>query len=95
MWPWPLRRRPQQRSIAPSRTAASQAPLRPDACSVYGSLTLQGRNSFVGCVQADTTDAFSGAKLASAGFVSEKLKTRRLELHGPDVSVGMEFTGRL
>ncbi|KAL7424770.1 hypothetical protein Q5752_000454 [Cryptotrichosporon argae] len=40
-------------------------------------------------------DAYSGARLASAGYVSEKVKSRRLELHGPDVAVPFEFTGRL
>lgn len=42
-----------------------------------------------------TPDAFSGAKLASTGLVNEKLRSRRLELHGPDERVPFEFTGKL
>lgn len=40
-------------------------------------------------------DAFSGAKLASMGFAGVKDKKRRLELHNPDESVGLEFTGKM
>ncbi|KAL1410400.1 hypothetical protein Q8F55_004410 [Vanrija albida] len=40
-------------------------------------------------------DAFSGAKLASSGFVSDRLKSRRLELHGPDEGIVFENRAKL
>ena len=40
-------------------------------------------------------DAFSGAKLASMGYAGVKDKKRRMELHGPDESVGLDFTGKM
>ncbi|KAK4684448.1 hypothetical protein P7C73_g5732, partial [Tremellales sp. Uapishka_1] len=40
-------------------------------------------------------DAFSGARLCSMGYEVEKAKQRRLELHGPDVLVPWDMTGKL
>ncbi|GMK58365.1 hypothetical protein CspeluHIS016_0503970 [Cutaneotrichosporon spelunceum] len=40
-------------------------------------------------------DAFSQAKLASTGLISDRLRSRRLELYGPDESIPFEFTGKL
>ncbi|WOO85233.1 uncharacterized protein LOC62_06G008733 [Vanrija pseudolonga] len=40
-------------------------------------------------------DAYSGAKLASSGFVSDKLKSRRLELHGPDENIPFENRAKI
>ncbi|OCF55343.1 hypothetical protein L486_06823 [Kwoniella mangroviensis CBS 10435] len=37
----------------------------------------------------------TGARLASAGYETEKSKKRRLQLHGPDEEVPFEFTGRI
>ncbi|BEJ16841.1 hypothetical protein CspHIS471_0602420 [Cutaneotrichosporon sp. HIS471] len=40
-------------------------------------------------------DAFSQAKLASTGLLTERLRSRRLQLHGPDEDITFEFTGKL
>lgn len=43
----------------------------------------------------DTADALSGAKLASAGYVSQGQKNRRLQLHNPDENVAFDNTSKL
>ena len=40
-------------------------------------------------------DTLSGAKLASYGYLNEKAKKRRLQLHGPEEEVPLDFTGRM
>jgi len=40
-------------------------------------------------------DVLSGAKLASVGFISDKQKNRRLQLHNPDESVGFDNTSKM
>ncbi|BEI86004.1 hypothetical protein CcaverHIS002_0602910 [Cutaneotrichosporon cavernicola] len=40
-------------------------------------------------------DAFSQAKLASTGLLTERVRSRRLQLHGPDEDITFEFTGKL
>jgi len=40
-------------------------------------------------------DALTGAKLASVGFISDKQKNRRLQLHNPDESVGFDNTSKM
>jgi hypothetical protein len=49
------------------------------------------------CIGADglTIDALTGAKLASVGFISDKQKNRRLQLHNPDESVGFDNTSKM
>jgi hypothetical protein len=42
-----------------------------------------------------TIDALTGAKLASVGYVTDKQKNRRLQLHNPDESVGFDNTSKL
>jgi hypothetical protein len=42
-----------------------------------------------------TIDALTGAKLASVGFVTDKQKNRRLQLHNPDESVGFDNTSKM
>jgi len=42
-----------------------------------------------------TTDALTGAKLASVGYISDKQKNRRLQLHNPDESVGFDNTSKM
>jgi hypothetical protein len=42
-----------------------------------------------------TIDALTGAKLASVGFISDKQKNRRLQLHNPDESVGFDNTSKM
>jgi len=46
-------------------------------------------------VEGLTIDALTGAKLASVGFVSDKQKNRRLQLHNPDESVGFDNTSKM
>jgi len=41
------------------------------------------------------TDALTGAKLASVGFVTDRQKNRRLQLHNPDESVGFDNTSKM
>jgi hypothetical protein len=41
------------------------------------------------------SDALTGARLASMGYVTEKQKNRRLELHSPDENVGLDNTSKL
>jgi hypothetical protein len=49
------------------------------------------------CIGADglTIDALTGAKLASVGFVTDRQKNRRLQLHNPDESVGFDNTSKM
>ena len=56
--------------------------------STYG---LHDSSSEIGL----TIDALTGAKLASVGYISEKQKNRRLQLHNPDESVGFDNTSKL
>jgi len=52
---------------------------------------LQDYSSEIGL----TIDALTGAKLASVGYISEKQKNRRLQLHNPDESVGFDNTSKM
>jgi hypothetical protein len=47
------------------------------------------------CGDGLTTDALTGAKLASVGFVTDRQKNRRLQLHNPDESVGFDNTSKM
>ncbi|ODN91992.1 hypothetical protein L198_05664 [Cryptococcus wingfieldii CBS 7118] len=40
-------------------------------------------------------DIVTGARLASAGYVVEKAKSRRLQLHGPDETIPFHFIGKI
>jgi hypothetical protein len=73
--------------------------------SIYGMsfdfiyLSTDARRLYVAhsCIVADglTIDALTGAKLASVGFISDKQKNRRLQLHNPDESVGFDNTSKM
>lgn len=75
--------------------------------SIYGMSSMQSFNTvsyinrhIIGRLDVTseiglTIDALTGAKLASVGFISDKQKNRRLQLHNPDESVGFDNTSKM